>query len=66
MGNWPEQAGKLRLVLAVAAGQNLPQSLQETTGYSLVPQGGGAENLCVPLAPPDPPALTPTVSSIFH
>lgn len=69
MGNCSEQAGKLstlRLVLALAAGQNLPQSLQEAAGYSRVPQGGGAEKLlcplCPPLAPPlphaDPPALT--------
>lgn len=51
MGNWSEQAGKLgtlRLVLALAAGQNLPQSLQEATGYSLVPQDGGAGKLLCP------------------
>lgn len=51
MGNWSELAGKLStlgLVLALAAGQNLPQSLQEPTGYSLVPQGAGAEKLLCP------------------
>lgn len=58
MGNWSEQVDKLstlRLALALAAGQNLLRSLQEATGYSLVPQGGGAEKLlCLPWHLPCP------------